>query len=181
MAPRRTPSIRLWTTAARSCDCSSAGRGGCQVRLCIITTVRAATASALNSVRGVTYFGTCCRPAQCLLPVCRTLTDRPMHDLGGGRMLVPLLQPVADELPFAVALELHTCCDGDASAAEPVSNSQAEDSSFQLHYVLQGQAQVGLDVYAQRVRCCPAYLQGCALEAIKQSIAADQRGRPAHS
>jgi hypothetical protein len=72
-----------------------------------------------------------------------------MHDLGGGRTLVPLLQPVADELPFAVALELHTCRDDGDSAAEPdASGSEAEDSSFQLHYVLQGQAQVGMDVNA---------------------------------
>lgn len=65
-----------------------------------------------------------------------------MHDTGDGRIVVPLLQPDANELPFAVALELHSCRAG-APAAEPaVGAGRAEQTSFQLHYILQGQAQV---------------------------------------
>jgi hypothetical protein len=93
-----------------------------------------------------------CRPVQCLLPVWRTLADRPMHDGGDGRIVVPLLQPVADELPFAVAVELHTCRDGGASTAEPAAcGGSAEASSFQLHYILQGQGQVSVYVHAMRL------------------------------
>lgn len=82
------------------------------------------------------------RPAQCLLPVRRSLAEQPMHDAGNGRIVVPLLQPEADELPFAVALELHRCHGGSSDAETTESASRAEQSSFQLHYILQGQAQV---------------------------------------
>lgn len=105
-----------------------------------------------------------------------------MHDVGGGRVMVPLLQarcadqhfhacvsvalsscsscmgcflpslwqwqlfcsvqPEADELPFAVALELHRRGSGCARESSSGSHSPAQQSSYQLHYVLQGQAQV---------------------------------------
>ena len=76
-----------------------------------------------------------------MLAVHRALAQRRMHDLGGGRLVVPLLEPTADDLPFAVALELHRRAQPglcSSSAAAP-----GGDSSFQLHYVLQGAAQVG--------------------------------------
>ncbi len=52
------------------------------------------------------------------------------------------VQPEADELPFAVALELHRRGSGCATEASSGSHSPAQQSSYQLHYVLQGQAQV---------------------------------------
>ncbi len=81
------------------------------------------------------------RPAQCILPVRRTLADRHMHDAGDGRVVVPLLQP-ADDLPFAVALELHRCRSVGAAADPPPRRSRAGQRSFQIHYILQGSAQV---------------------------------------
>ena len=94
------------------------------------------------------------RPPQCMLAVHRALSQRPMHDLGDGRVVVPLLDPAADDLPFAVALELHRR--GEAGhCSNPAANGAGSDS-FQLHYVLQGAAEVGLqgptDPTSMRVR-----------------------------
>mmetsp|Transcript_21036 Transcript_21036/g.63289 ORF Transcript_21036/g.63289 Transcript_21036/m.63289 type:complete len:517 (+) Transcript_21036:230-1780(+) len=81
------------------------------------------------------------RPPQCVLAVHRSLAQRRMHDMGDGRVVVPLLEPTADELPFAVALELHRrgvpghCSDCTASGIGGMD-------SFQLHYVLQGSAEL---------------------------------------
>ena len=75
-----------------------------------------------------------------MLAVHRSLAQRPMHDAGHGRVVVPLLQPAADDLPFAVALELHRC----SSRRDTETSSAAQQSSYQLHYVLLGEAQVNM-------------------------------------
>lgn len=90
------------------------------------------------------------RPPQCVLAVHRSLAQRRMHDMGDGRVVVPLLEPTADELPFAVALELHRrgvpghCSDCTASGIGGMD-------SFQLHYVLQGSAEVCLACSQRRM------------------------------
>ncbi len=82
------------------------------------------------------------RPPQCVLAVHRALAQRPMHDLGDGRVVVPLLDPAADDLPFAVALELHRR--GEAGHCSNPAVTGSDSDSFQLHYVLQGAAEVGM-------------------------------------
>lgn len=67
------------------------------------------------------------------------MAQRPMHDLGDGRLVVPLLAPGADGIPFAVALELHRRSDPGRCTNPSIVTGR---SSFQLHYILQGSAEV---------------------------------------
>lgn len=75
-----------------------------------------------------------------MLAVHKSLANRPMHDFGDGRLVVPLLAPGADDLPFAVALELHQRHQpGRCTNPSAVSD---QSGSFQLHYILQGNAEL---------------------------------------
>lgn len=74
-----------------------------------------------------------------MLAVHKSMAQRPMHDLGDGRLVVPLLAPGADGIPFAVALELHRRSDPGRCTNPSIVTGR---SSFQLHYILQGSAEV---------------------------------------
>lgn len=63
-----------------------------------------------------------------------------MHDYGDGRLVVPLLAPGADDLPFAVALEMHQR--HQPGRCTNPSAVWGQSNSFQLQYILQGSAEL---------------------------------------
>eukprot|EP00884_Botryococcus_braunii_P002168 jgi/Botrbrau1/11952/Bobra.341_1s0017.1 len=74
----------------------------------------------------------------------RSLAELGLRSLGGGRYFVPLLDPVRDGLPFAMALELHA---ERGSAQLPASwgNTDGDHRLFALRYVLDSDPQVALE------------------------------------
>lgn len=60
----------------------------------------------------------------------------------GGLLVVPVLQPETDNIPFGLALSWQR----QSAACGPVSNSHAvlEDDLYELQYVLDGQGEVNI-------------------------------------
>lgn len=99
--------------------------------------------------------------AQPRLAVRRSLAGRPLHDLGRRSLGIPLLDPAADDLPFACFLELHRA----PTSSQTVSSSPSmgpevseppDIEVLEMIYVLEGNGQVRgklLRVVEQRLYC----------------------------
>lgn len=87
--------------------------------------------------------GGCCRnvPQPKSRAVKRSLADIELRRLGKGRYLLPLLDPVRDDLPFAMALELQAERGGGTLPAS-WSDTNAERRLFSLRYILDSTSQV---------------------------------------
>lgn len=71
----------------------------------------------------------------------RSLADIELRRLGKGRYLLPLLDPVRDGLPFAMALELQAERGGGTLPAS-WGDTKAERRLFSLRYILDSTSQV---------------------------------------
>lgn len=81
---------------------------------------------------------TASRARQKLPAVRRSLAGLPVHRAPGGLLIVPVLQPAADNIPFGLALSLQS----QAIASLPgIGAEHEQEDLFELQYVLEGQGE----------------------------------------
>ncbi|KAL0039453.1 hypothetical protein WJX79_008848 [Trebouxia sp. C0005] len=89
--------------------------------------------------RSLPINATATRAQQKLPAVRRSLAGLPVHRAPGGLLIVPVLQPAADNIPFGLALSLQS----QASAGLPGVGAEHDQADlYELQYVLEGQGKL---------------------------------------
>ncbi|KAL0044845.1 hypothetical protein WJX82_011367 [Trebouxia sp. C0006] len=89
--------------------------------------------------RSLSINATAVRARQKLPAVRRSLAGLPVHRAPGGLLIVPVLQPSADNIPFGLALSFQS----QASASLPgVGAEHDQEDLYELQYVLEGQGEL---------------------------------------
>lgn len=100
---------------------------------------RCAQYPVAHANRSLPITATASRARQKLPAVRRSLAGLPVHRAPGGLLIVPVLQPATDNIPFGLALSLQS----QASASLPgVGTEHDQEDLYELQYVLEGQGEL---------------------------------------